>query len=269
MTDLATMTSVCPDWSLDEVVAGMKRHGYKGLEPRVEWGHASGIEADLSKPARAEVRRRFEDDGLAICCIATGARLAVPDEAERAGHIEDVRRYVELAADLGCGLLRTFGGKRDPSRALALVVDYVADGYRQVVEEAEAAGVTVLMETHDDWCCSAPVRAVVEAVAHPRVQVLWDLMHTQRMMETPAESFAAIGSLTRHLHAHDGTYVDGGMQVSGGLGDGVIDHATPVRLMGQAGFDGYFSVEVIHKPGSDHDADAVLASYAAGFRSFG
>jgi hypothetical protein len=39
MIELATMSSVCPDWELDEVIAGMKRHGYQGLEPRVEWDH--------------------------------------------------------------------------------------------------------------------------------------------------------------------------------------------------------------------------------------
>ena len=266
MTDLATMTSVCPDWRLYEVVAGMKRHGYKGLEPRVEWGHASGIEAGLSKAERAEVRRRFADEGLEICCIATGARMAVP-EPERAGHVEDVRRYIELAADLGCGLLRTFGGARGHAGELAAAVEHTAEGYRQVAAEAGAAGVTVLMETHDDWCCSAPVRAVIEAVDHPAVQVLWDVMHTQRMMETPEESFRAIGPLTRHLHAHDGRYVDGRMQVCG-LGDGVIDHASPVRLLEAAGYQGWFSVEVIHAPGSDHDPDAVLAGYAAGFRGF-
>lgn len=265
---LATMTSVCPDWTLDEVVAGMKKHGYMGVEPRVEWGHRSGIELDLSTDERAEVRKRFADEGLEICCLATGARLATADTAERNKHIEDLRRYIQLSADLGCGLIRTFGGPRDQSAPWALVVDYTADGYRQVVDEAKAADVTLLMETHDDWCCSAPVRAVVEQVGHANLQVLWDFMHTQRMMETPSESFAALGSLTRHTHAHDGTYVDGRMQVSGTLGDGVIDHREPVQLLEAQGFDGYFSVEVIHKPGSQHDADAVLASYAAGFRSY-
>lgn len=265
MTDLATMTSVCPDWSLDEVVAGMKRHGYKGLEPRVEWGHASGIEAELSKDGRAEVRRRFTDEGLTICCVATSVRMAAPDAAERAGHIEDLRRYIELAADLGCGTIRTFGGPRDQAQALAMVVEWTASGYRQVADEAAAAGVIVLMETHDDWCSTAPVRAVVEAVGHDSVQVLWDFMHPQRMLEKPAESFLAIGALTRHVHAHDGIYVDGKLQVCDRLGEGVIDHATPLQLLEANGFDGYFSVEVIHKPGSDHDADAVLASYAEGF----
>jgi sugar phosphate isomerase/epimerase len=268
MMKLATMTSVCPDWSLDEVIAGMKKHGYTGLEPRVGWGHKSGIEKELSADGRAAVRRRFADEGLEICCIASGARLATPDEGERAGHIEDLRRYVELAADLGCPYIRTFGGPRDRDAPWHDVVDYTAGGYRQVVDEAQSAGVTLLMETHDDWCTSAPVRAVIEQVNHPHLRVLWDFMHTQRMMEAPAESFQVLGSLTRHTHAHDGSYADGRMQVSGTLGDGIIDHATPVQLLEREGFDGYFSVEVIHKPGSEHDADAVLASYAAGFHGY-
>ena len=42
MVKLATMTSVCPDWSLDQIVEGMKRHGYQGLEPRHRVGACSG-----------------------------------------------------------------------------------------------------------------------------------------------------------------------------------------------------------------------------------
>ena len=61
-------------------------------------------------------------------------------------------------------------------------------------------------------------------------------------------------------------HLEGRMQVSGELGVGAIDHAEPLRLLHGAGYDGYFSVEVIHRPGSAHDADAVLASYAEGFR---
>ena len=266
MIKLATMSSVCPDWDLGQVIEGMKRHGYQGLEPRVEWGHACGIEADLSASQRQLVRQRLVDEGLEICCIATSVRMAAADASERAGHVEDLKKYIDLAADLDCGLIRTFGGPRDKGREWPLVVDYTADGYRQVVEQAEGQGVTVLMETHDDWCCAAPVRAVVEKVGHLRLKVLWDFMHTQRMMETPATSFEQLGSHTLHTHAHDGHFVDGRMQVSGELGGGAIDHAEPLRLLHGAGFDGYFSIEVIHKPGSQHDADAVLASYAAGFR---
>jgi sugar phosphate isomerase/epimerase len=265
MIRLATMSSVCPDWTLDETIAGMKRHGYQGLEPRVEWNHACGIEVELSADGRREVARQLADEGLEICCIATGVRMAAADLQERARHVEDLKRYIDLAGDLSCPLVRTFGGQRSREVELQAVVDYVAAGYGEVMAQAASRDVTVLLETHDDWSCAAPVRAVVEQVDHAHLGVLWDFMHPQRMMEKSAHTFQAIGAFTRHLHAHDGRYVDGKVQV-GPLGAGVFDHATPLQLLQEAGFAGYFSIEVIHQAGSAHDADGVLGQYAEQFK---
>ncbi|MSR82444.1 MAG: sugar phosphate isomerase/epimerase [Candidatus Latescibacteria bacterium] len=265
MFNLAVMTSVCPDLGLEEIIALMRRHGYQGLEPRVEWGHACGIEVQLSPARRQEVRARLEGEGLAVSCIATGARLAAPDPGERAGHVASLMGYIDLAGDLGCPWVRTFGGPRARDQELAGVVEYVAEGYQPLLAQAQARGVTLLLETHDDWSCAAPVRAVVEKVAHARLRVLWDFMHPQRMMEKPAETFQTIGPLTEYLHGHDGVYAEGRMQIVG-LGQGVIDHAGPLRLLAGAGFAGYFSVEVIHQRQKPHDAEGVMRQYAGAFR---
>ena len=64
MIKLATMSSACPDWTLDEVVAGMKRHGYQGFESRVEWDHACGIEAALA--GRRAARNSPADGGRGL-----------------------------------------------------------------------------------------------------------------------------------------------------------------------------------------------------------
>lgn len=266
MFKLAVMSSVCPDLGLDGIIALMRRHGYQRLEPRVEWGHACGIEAELNTARRREVRAQLEGEGLAISCIATGARLAAPDPGERAGHVEDLRKYIDLAGDLGCPWVRTFGGPRARDQELERVVEYVAEAYRPLLVQAEARGVTLLLETHDDWSCAAPVRAVVERVAHARLRVLWDFMHPQRMMEKPAETFQTIGPLTEYLHGHDGVYDEDRMQIVA-LGQGVIDHAGPLRLLVGAGFAGYFSVEVIHQRQKPHDAEGVMRQYAEGFRA--
>jgi sugar phosphate isomerase/epimerase len=96
--------------------------------------------------------------------------------------------------------------------------------------------------------------------------VLWDFMHPQRFCEKVECTFGHVGHLTRHIHAHDARYVENNRRTEVcDLGKGVFDHATPLRLLEQAGFEGLFSVEVIHKPGSDHDADAVMAQYAQAF----
>ena len=267
MIKLATMSSVSPDWTVAETVSAMKRYGYTGFEPRVEWGHACQIETDLSTEQRSEVRDQFLGEGLEICCIATGVRMATPNVAERDGHIEDLRRYIDLAADVGCRLVRTFGGQRDPDVEWPAVIDYVAEGYLRVVDQASDAGVIMLLETHDDWCSTAPVRSVIETVDHLSLQVLWDFMHPQRMMETPEESFLAVGMLTRHTHVHDGCFVDGKLRVLDRLGDGEIDHAGPLGLLRLGEYDGYASLEVIHSSGSDYDADAVLRQHAEALRN--
>lgn len=266
MIQLCVMTSVCPDMTLDETLAAMNRHGYAGLEPRIEWGHAQGIELTLSAAERADVKQRVAAAGLAIPCVATSVSMGKADADARAKQVQDGHASIDLAADIGCPMIRTFGREVLQGVEMKASVDWMIAGYRQVVDHAADRGVTVLLETHDVWCNSAHVAAVVDGVAHPNLRVLWDVMHPQRFCEKSATTFANIGHLTRHLHAHDGTYVDDGCRMATcPLGEGVVDHAEPLRLLAEAGFDGYFSVEVIHAPGSDHDAQGVMAQYAKAF----
>lgn len=264
MIELAAMSSLCPDWSRQEVVAGLKRHGYTGFEPRIQWDHACNIEVDLPASERVEVRDVFSSEGLRICCIASGARMATPAAKERAAHVEDLHRCIDLAGDLGSDYVRVFGGPRDQEGELSALVDYTAHGFTQVIEQAASRGVTLLMETHDDWCASDEVRSVVDKVSHPNLAVLWDFMHTQRAKEQPQDSFQVLGELTRHTHIHDGTE-EGGLKI-GALGEGVFDNTTPARMLEDIGYSGFYSVEVICAPGSDHDSDAVLAQHARVFR---
>src|SRR5690606_16245563 len=99
MIKLATMTSVCPDWTLDRIIEGMLKYGYKGLEPRIGWGHAAGIEVDTSAKERDAIRSKVEAAGLHISCVATGARLAIEDKAELEKFIAEVDAAIDLAAD--------------------------------------------------------------------------------------------------------------------------------------------------------------------------
>lgn len=266
MIRLAAMSSVMPDWTLDETIAGLKKHGFTGYEPRVEWKHKAGIEADLSADARREARKKFEDAGLSICCIATGQRFAMEDAAERAQNTEALKKYVDLAGDLGAKCVRVFGGKLGKGE-LTGIVRYVAAAIRPALDNAKARGVTVCIETHDDWCRAAQVRAVAEELDHPAFGILWDIMHTQRVLERPAESFAVLGDRVRHMHVHDGRYSADGLKLDTvALGEGVIHHAEPIKLLKANAFDGFVSVEVIHKVGEGGAADAVLANYGEGLK---
>lgn len=266
MIRLATMSSVCPDWTLDETIAAMKKYGYAGYEPRPEWGHKGGVELTLTADQRKAIRKRFADEGLAICCIATGVRIAGDDEAERHQHAETLRKYIDLAGDIGAGRVRIFGGAFGGGE-LRGIVRRAADTVRPVLDAARDRGVTVCLESHDAWCRSNMVASVVDAVDHPAFAALWDLMHTQRFLESPTESFVKLGARVKHLHVHDGRYTPDGLKMETVLlGEGEIDHAEPLRLLQRAGADLYASVEVIHKVGDGGKAEPVLKNYAEGLK---
>ncbi len=262
MTKLAFMTSVCPDWDLDRIFDAMERYGYDALEPRIGWPNQAGFQPEMPAEQRKEIRARFEKAGKSICCIATGCKFAVPDTDERNQHVDDTLAAIDLAADLGAPFVRTFGGAHGGGEMNANV-NRAAETYRRVLDRAKEKNIVLLLETHDSWCSSSLVRAVVERVNSPNLRVLWDIMHPQRMFERPEETMQILGGLTRHLHAHDGNFPDPeGPITNTPLGEGAIDHATPMSLLKKSGYDGFVSVEVIHKPGSDHDPEPVLRQYA-------
>lgn len=266
MIKLATMSSVCPDWTIDETIAAMKKYGYAGYEPRAEWNHKAGVELTLSPDARKALKKRFADEGLSICSIATSVKFAMDNAAERAKHAETLRKYIDLAADLGCPNIRTFGGAAPDLEPMG-IVKYMAASVRPCLDAAKARGVCVLLETHDDWCNSVWVRALIREVNHPNYQALWDIMHTQRFFESVEESFAILGPHIRHLHVHDGKHTADARKIENtALGEGQIDHAGPFKLLKKAGFDGFASLEVIHKVGDGGKADAVLKQYAEGLK---
>ena len=112
-----------------------------------------------------------------------------------------------------------------------------------MLPQAAARGVTVLLETHDDWCNTAAVRAVIEQANHPNLACLWDCMHPQRELETVEESWINIGKHTRHVHTHDSVYVDSKLTAVP-MGEGIFDYAKPWKLLEADGWDGFFSIEV-------------------------
>lgn len=263
---LAFMTSLAPDLNLDQTIEAMHRYGYSGLEPRIGWANGCGFSTALSLRQRDELRNRFAKEQLAICCIATGCRFAAANPEELEGHIKDAIAAIDLASDLGAPCIRAFGGEHGGSEWTP-VVYRTADAFRRVMDHAAEKGVTVTFETHDVWCSTSLVRAVIERVNHPNLRVLWDVMHPQRVFERPEESMATIGKYTKHVHVHDGDFLPPNQKLTiTPLGEGIFDHATPLRLLAAIGYDGYVSVEVIHSPGSEHDPYPVLEQYANALR---
>jgi sugar phosphate isomerase/epimerase len=240
----AFMSFSAPQLDLHALLALATQYGYDGIEPRIGGGHGHGVELECSPDRRRAIRAHASDSGIALCCLATSCQYADPATASH--WIEQTRRAIALAADIGAPRLRVFGGAIPPQVERAAAIDQVATALRSVAGVAQQHGVTLCLETHDDWTDPAHVAAVMQRVDHPAVGVNWDYMHTIRVAQTSVDqAFTMLQPWIRHVHFHDGAN-RGDQLIFLPIGAGEYDTRRVIELLLGTGYNGYLSGEWIN-----------------------
>lgn len=182
----AVSTLGLPGVPLDAAVRTAVAHGCDGLELR---------NVDLPPPAAA--RSIVEDSGLVISCLAGYAKVCAP--GPDAPVITELRSLIALAHDLGAPAVRVFpGGDGDPYPRVTAVLD-----------DLRAAGVRLLVETHDSHPTGAAARRIVDPFGQPDlVAVLWDAVHPWRNGESPARTRAVLGEYLGYFQLKDARAAD-------------------------------------------------------------
>ncbi len=193
----------------------------------------------LSPASRAAFRTRFESLGCKIAGLGASTHLTTPPGEKRDGHLDEARAFVDLAADLECGIVRLFGGQIAEGDDRETSGRRITEALAELDPHARQAGVVLGVETHDDWCRGGDLAPVVQAVGSASVGVLWDINHPYRHGESPAETAAAIGDSLVHVHAKDG--IEGGSYTL--FGDGDLPLADMLAAIKGLGYDGFVSLE--------------------------
>lgn len=240
---VAYSTLACPQWTVEEAVTAAVRDGYDAIEWRLADGELIGPETPES------VLRRLRDvpvaNGIAIACLDTSCRVVQATSQERAETIEAARRMIDRAAYIGASTVRVFGGPLPDGATHATILAPTAEVLQSIGEYAAEHSIIVTLETHDSWSDSANVQTLIHAVASPVVKVLWDIHHTYRSGETPAQSVATLGSSIAYVHVKDGRPVP---NIPDAwelclLNEGIVPLQEAYTALKQSGYDGYISLE--------------------------
>lgn len=238
----AFMSFSAPQLSFRELTATALRYGYDGVELRTDANHAHGVELTASPEHLARVRAECEASGISIPCLALSLKLANPLKSA----VEEAGAYLKLAAQVGAPRVRVFGGQMPEGISREESQAFLIRSMRQLASMAESEGVTVCIETHDAWYDPDRMADIMAEVNHPNIAVTWDVMHTQRRGgRSPDYSFQRLKSWIRHVHVHDGLLALDKLEFRP-IGEGDIDHAEIVRILLDAGYDGYISGEWIN-----------------------
>jgi sugar phosphate isomerase/epimerase len=248
MLPLSFTTLGCPTWTLEEIAANASKMGYdavdfRGLQETLDITESAAFTTDL-----AATKRLFADHGVAFSGIATSARFATEDQAELTKNFDEARRNMALAAELGAPVLRVYGGRVPEGYTVETILPALIDNLRQIGDEAEDYGVTLALETHDDWTDSAVFARLMREVDHPRVRVLWDLHHPYRTNgEAAAYTYQNLAPYTVSTHVKDSKPVadtgDGHDHQYVLLGEGDVPLQEMLSLLVDGGYTGYAILE--------------------------
>jgi len=166
---------------------------------------ASQVPLETSDSERAEIRRKFEDAGVAIAALSIVCRYDSMDEDVVRRNIEETKEYIKLARDIGAPRLRCLGDRlhEDEGEPKEETIARVARSLREVCEFADPYGVDCPIEMHSHFSPWENALAVVEQVDHPRCY----LVHNGQPSNTPPdrwdEVWARIRPYLKHIHVHD------------------------------------------------------------------
>jgi sugar phosphate isomerase/epimerase len=229
-------------WSLERAVRECAAHNVPHIGV---WRHKF---EDATKAAA-----RIRSAGLRVSSLCRGGWFSAPTPAERLARIADNRRAIEQAATLGTKVLvivcgPAHGQSLDDARATVL------DGLREVLPDAERAGITLGIEPlHPMYAAERSVvvtlrqaNDMANALASPAAGVVIDAFHVWWDPEVYSEIERARGRIAG-FHVSDWSVpLPGILMGRSMMGDGVIELRRLRQAVEAAGYTGPIEVEIFN-----------------------
>ena len=148
--------------------------GLNGVELRTT--HAHGVEVELTKEQRAEIKKLFQDSGIEIAGLGSAFEYHSKDPAEVKKNIEGSIAYAQLAADIGAPGIKVRPNGLHKDVPVEQTCEQIGKALRQVAVFAEGIGVQVRLEVHGGGGSAEPpnIRKMIDYADHPNALVCWN-----------------------------------------------------------------------------------------------
>ena len=237
-------------WDVPTIIERCAATGFTAVELRTE--HAHGVEIDMPKAQRKEVRARFADSPVRLVGLGTTCEYHAVDPAEVRAQIERTLRWIELAADVGAmGVkVRPNGLQEKAGVPKEVTLSQIARALRECGDAARDAGVEIWLEVHGRDTAHPPnIRTIMEECNHPAVGVCWNSNPQDVVDGSVARYFELLRPWLRSCHINELWKPD-------------YPYRELFTLLKQAGYDRHTLAEIPESP----EPERLMRYYAALWR---
>lgn len=265
MFQIAGHTMGTPEYTVREALELFREIGLDGAEIVVQDGYRCAIPQQAGRQVLAEIRNTADRLGLKIVALTPYySRFNDLDAGVREAEIQGIRRVIEYAGVLGAKYIRIYAGNYaqtdtdpDGKKRSCLV-----DSMRRLGDDAQQAGVTLVMENHFNTMTvsAADSISVAREIGHPAVGILYDQANlTFTGKEAWEEALALQFSKVCYTHVKDLVFRGGNTGFTSSdvshpkeeernvitkiVGEGVIPWPAILQAMKDRGYTGWLSLE--------------------------
>ncbi len=160
-------------WDIDTIIKNCTEAKFEGVELRST--HAHGVESNLPKPKRLEVRKKFEDSPVRLLGLGTAFEFDSPDPAIVRKNIEGAKEYVILCKDVGGFEIKVRPNHLHKDVPEEKTLEQIGKSLRELGEFAQDYGVKICLEIHGRGTNHVPkIRKILDYANHPNVWVTWN-----------------------------------------------------------------------------------------------
>ena len=257
--------------SIEQQIGKARELGFEALA--IETKRPVAFPLDLSTADRSRIRSLAADQGIALCAIESLSNFTGRFMEDRENNLAMMRAVLDLAGDLGVGLVKVFAawpGLIDGEESIAMYAPYergnhyrrlyppdlrkwqrAVAGIREVAGWAADMGITLVLQNH------APVitpgyedaLAMTQEIDRPNVKLCLDVnLFYDR--QSDAYVHEAVQRSAEHIaYTHFGSWNFSETAKGEVVQDpapsfgGLINYAAFVKALLQIGYDGYFVSE--------------------------
>ncbi|MCB1063754.1 MAG: sugar phosphate isomerase/epimerase [Verrucomicrobiae bacterium] len=196
------------NWDLPTLIANCETAGIGAVELRST--HAHGVEPELSKTERDEVRRRFADSS--VTCVGPGSdeRFDSPDPEKLRAAIERTKAFLQLSHDIGSSGVKVKPDRFWPDVPEEKTIAQIAASLREVADFAKNLGQQVRLEVHGQLAAPTTIVEVMKACDHPQARLCWNCnpqdLETGEGFESNLRLALPWFGDTVHVHELDGSW---------------------------------------------------------------
>lgn len=237
----AFSTCICGEWDFESIAKVAAELKYGGVEVHGFSSESIQSASNLFLTDTKKLAGIFASQGVEIACLA-GAMAKTGQKHTDALAVDDCRRLIDLAAELGCGLVKIPDGPVDRGQSRAAAGQALGDWLLPLGDYAAQRNVSIAIENAQGARSAREMWAILDRISHPSIGCCWNVLNAWLIGESPYVSVPTLGSRIAYAHIADARITASGIDRCK-LGEGEVPVEKFLTRLEGIGYEGWVTLD--------------------------